>query len=67
LRDYYVDVPNKQLFVAVAAGEVRARCEGAIVDPQRLRPFAFDDTDPHALPPDVDLSVLDAQQKWGEA
>ena len=71
LRGYFVDPfvsdiheASKQLFLAVAAGDVRARCEGTIVDPRRFRPFAFDDSDPFALPPDVELSVNDAQQKW---
>jgi hypothetical protein len=71
LRGYFVDpvVPgiheaSRQLFLAVARGEVRARCQGNIVDPLRFRPFAFDDSDPFALPPDVELSVDDAQQKW---
>jgi hypothetical protein len=71
LREYYIDhvVPdaqeaNKQLFLAVAAGDVQARCQGVICDPRWFGPFAFDDGDPHALPPDVELSVKDAQQKW---
>jgi hypothetical protein len=65
LRDYYMpDVANKQLFLALAAGDVRARCEGTIVDPRRFRPYAFDASDPFALPPDVELSVNDAQRKW---
>jgi hypothetical protein len=73
LREHYVDhaVPdvqeaNKQLFLAVAAGVVRARCQGVICDPRWFRPFAFDDSNPNALPPDVELSVKDAQQKWGD-
>jgi hypothetical protein len=76
LREHYVDhaVPdvqeaNKQLFLAVAAGVVRARCQGVICDPRCFRPFAFDfdDCDPNALPPDVELSVEDAQQKWASS
>jgi hypothetical protein len=74
LREYYIDhvVPdaqeaNRQLFLAVAAGDVQARCEGTNVDLRRIRPFAFDDSDPFALPPDVELSVEDAQQKWASS
>jgi hypothetical protein len=47
---------------AVAGGEVRARCQGIIIDPQWFS--EADDSDPFALPPDVELSVEDAQQKW---
>ena len=74
LREYHIDlvVPDvreasKQLFLAVAAGVVRARCQGVICDPRWFRPFAFDDSNPHALPPDVELSVEDAQQKWASS
>jgi hypothetical protein len=69
LREYHIDyvVPDvreasKQLFLAVAGGEVRARCQGIILDPRWFS--GTDDSDPFALPPDVELSVEDAQQKW---
>jgi hypothetical protein len=72
LREYHIDlvVPDvreasKQLFLAVASGEVRARCQGFVIDPQRFRPLAFHDSNPFALPPDVELSLEDARQRWG--
>jgi hypothetical protein len=71
LQEYYVDrvlhdiqEAKKQLFFAVTKGEIRARCQGTILDHRWFEHLAVDDDDPHALPPDVELSVDDARQKW---
>ncbi len=69
LREYYIDhlvsdvyEAGKQLFLAVAGGEVRARCHGIILDPRWFG--EADDSGPFALPPNVELSVEDARQRW---
>lgn len=56
---------SKQLFMAVVGSEVRARCLGVILNP--LWFSEVDHNDPFALPPDAELSVEDARQKWGDA
>jgi hypothetical protein len=67
LREYYIDhvVPDcqegyRQLFLAVSSGEVRARWQDNILDPRWFKQFDANDSDPFALPPDVELSVEDA-------
>jgi hypothetical protein len=74
LREYYVDravrevgEAQKQMFLAVVSGEVRARSKGLVLGPEWLKQIAkmkFDDHDPLALPPDLELSVEDARRKW---
>ena len=55
---------KKQLFLAVVSGEVRARLGDTILDPKWFQHAKFDDDDPLALPPDIELSVEDARRKW---
>jgi hypothetical protein len=72
--DYYVEdaVPDfeeakRQLFRAVIDGEVWTRVNGVALGPEQLKQVATfkpDDTDPWALPPDLELSVEDARRKW---
>jgi len=75
LLEYYVDPAvrdvreaQKQMFLAVVSGEVRARSKGLVLGPEWLKQIAkikFDDHDRLALPPDLELSVEDARRKWG--
>jgi hypothetical protein len=72
LQEYFVEsaVPNyqdatQQLYLAVTSGEVRARWQGTILDPRWFAQRSASDTEPFALPPDVELSVEDAKRKWG--
>ena len=75
LREYYVDhafstveEADKQLYLAVIRGEVRARWNGIVYGPEWLKQFSRmkfgDDSDPFALPPDLELSVEDAERLW---
>jgi hypothetical protein len=74
LRQYHVDhivedvgEAEKQLYFAVISGEVRARSQGKLFGPKLLQQMArmrFDDDNPFALPPDIELSVDDARRKW---
>ena len=74
LREYYVDsatndiqTSEKELYVAVITGDVRARLKGRVLGPEWLKQVAklkTDETNPFALPPDLELSVEDAKRKW---
>jgi hypothetical protein len=74
IREYYVERPDttdvmdcyKQIYLAVITGEVRARLHGRVLGPERLKQIAKlnDPDNPFALPPDLELSVEDAQRKW---
>jgi hypothetical protein len=74
LREYYVDrafadigEAEKQLHLAVISGEVRARFKGLIYGPEWLKQIVkskYHESDPYALPPDIELSVEDAKRKW---
>jgi hypothetical protein len=76
LYDYYVrpfadnsQAAQYELYWAVVEGKVRARCRGLILTPKdlyRLRQKRWSDTDPNALPPNIELSVEDAVQIWRE-
>jgi hypothetical protein len=75
LREYYVDhrfddvkEAERQLYLAVIRGEVRARRKGRMFGPEWLKQISkmkFDDNDAFALPPDIELSVEDAKCIWG--
>ncbi len=75
LREYYVDSAvrtvedaERQLWVAVILGDVRARSGGVEYGPEwrkQLAYMTFDKDNPFALPPDIELSVEDARRKWG--
>ena len=74
MREYYVDhatrfieESERRLFLAVVAGEVRARLIGHVLDTERLKQIAklkTDESNPFSLPPDLELSVKDARRKW---
>jgi hypothetical protein len=74
LREYYVDrhfdsveEAEKQLYLAVIRGDVRARRGEVVFGPEWLKQISkmrFSDTDPFALPPDIELSVEDAMRLW---
>ena len=74
LRENYVDravssiwEAERQLYLAVAMGRVRARSRGIILGPEwrkRLAKMIFDEINPFALPTDIELSVEDAIREW---
>ncbi len=71
LRQRYVDKhfkrPNeaeKQLYLAVIRGTVRARLNGIILGPTWLMQLSSDN-DAAALPQDIELSVDDVRRIWG--
>jgi hypothetical protein len=72
LREYYVDhvvsdvhEAEKQLYLAVIKGEVRAKSKGIVLGPEWLKQLEkFENDDPFTLPPDIELSVEDAKRKW---
>jgi hypothetical protein len=74
LRQYHMDhivkdaeEAEKQLYFAVIGGEVRARSQGKLFGPKLLQQMArmkFHDDNLFALPPDIQLSVEGARQKW---
>jgi hypothetical protein len=74
LREYYVDhrysdaqEAEKQLYLAVIRGEVRARLNGRVLGPEWLKQVSrlTDPLGPWVLPPDLELSVEDAERLWG--
>jgi hypothetical protein len=75
LREYYVDrcfddvnEAERQLYFAVMGGKVRARSKGRVFGPEwltQLSKMKFDDNNAFALPPDIGLSVEDAERIWG--
>jgi hypothetical protein len=73
LREYYVDhrcddvtEAQKQLYLAVVRGDVRARLKGRLLGPEWLDQLAkMKTSDPFELPPDLELSVEDAERIWG--
>ena len=76
LLDYYFDQAvdiqeaEKELYLAVVSGEVRARLKGRVLGPEWLKQVAklkVEEGNPFALPPDIELSVEDAKQKWGRS
>ena len=74
MQEYYVErafadigEAEKQLYLAVINGEVRARLKGLVYGPEWLKQIAkskYHETNPYALPPDIGLSVEDAKRKW---
>ena len=59
---------ERQLYLAVIRGEVRARSKGIILGPEWLKQISkmkFHDKNPFALPPDIELSVEDVTRIWG--
>jgi hypothetical protein len=76
LRESYVDrrfddvnEAERQLYFAVIGGKVRARSKGKVFGPEwltQLSKMKFSDESAYALPPDIELSVEDAERLWGE-
>jgi len=76
VREYYVDhaagidtveEADKQLWLAVITGVVRARRDGVVYGPvwlNQLAQMTFMKGEPFVLPPDIELSVEDAQRKF---
>jgi hypothetical protein len=58
---------EKQLYMAVVRGEIRARLKGRLLRPERLEQLGNLVHDPDsrfALPPDLELSVEDVKRNW---
>jgi hypothetical protein len=76
LRESYVDgrfadvnEAERQLYFAVIGGKVRARSKGRVFGPEwlaQLSKMKFSAESAYALPPDIELSVEDAERVWGE-
>jgi hypothetical protein len=74
MREYYLDwavsdldTAEKQLYLAVIKGEIRARLNGRLLGPEwltQIEKMKFHDGDSFAQPPDIELSVDDAKRKW---
>jgi hypothetical protein len=76
LREYYADflIPKevedtqRELHRAVITGEIRAKLKGRILTKQEVAALGQtqwgDADDPYALPPDLSLSVEDAERIW---
>lgn len=68
-----LDSAERALFDAVMSGEVRARrpANKHVYGPEWLREkikrLKVIPGDPHALPPDIELSIKDAMKKWPNA
>ena len=75
LRESYVDgrfadvnEDERQLYFAVIGGKVRARSKGRLLGPEwlaQLSKMKFSAESAYALPPDIELSVEDAERLWG--
>jgi hypothetical protein len=75
ILERYVDVAvgdireaEAQLYLAIISGEIRARRKGVVFGAEKLkqlRNFKADRSGRSALPPDIELSVEDAERKWG--
>jgi len=58
---------EKDLHIAVITGEVRARFQGETVGPDlrgQIARTVYEDGNPAALPPDIEISVKDAERFW---
>src|SRR5262245_12315203 len=74
ILEYYVqcafpDVAEaeKDLHIALITGEVRARFQGEIIGPElrgQIARTVYEDGNPAALPPDIQISVEDAERVW---
>jgi len=75
LREYYADhrfddvnEAERQLYFAVIGGKVRARSKGRVFGPEwlaQLSKMKFSAESAYTLPPDIELSVEDAERLWG--
>jgi hypothetical protein len=63
-----INEAERQLYFAVISGKVRARRGGRVFGPEwlaQLSKMKFHDKDAFALPPDIELSIEDAERIWG--
>ena len=75
LREYHVDhhfdtaeEAQKQLYLAIIRGDIRARRGEQTFGPEWLKQISkmkFNDKNAFELPPDIELSVEDAKRLWG--
>jgi hypothetical protein len=74
MREFHVDPlfgdvheAERQLYLAVIRGDVRARLNGRVLGPEWLKQVGSmkDPSGPFVLPPDLELSVEDAKRLWG--
>jgi hypothetical protein len=72
LRQRYVDKhfkrpdeAERQLYLAVARGTVRARLNGIVLGPIWLKQQLPTDNDAASFPADIELSVHDVRRIWG--
>ena len=73
VREYYLAshfdsgrMADKWLYLAVVRGAVRARSEGLVLGPEwikQLSKMTFDDDNPFALPPDIEVSIEDVKKE----
>jgi hypothetical protein len=59
---------ERQLYLAVASGDIRARVDGHLVSPEwrkRMRRMTFLPNNTFTLGPDLELSVEDARREFG--
>jgi hypothetical protein len=71
LREHYVDPiatdisdAERRLYLAVVTGQVRARLKGRILNYKQIA--LMSDITPFSLSSEIELSVEDARQKWGD-
>jgi hypothetical protein len=68
LRRQALQTPSeaeKQLYLAVVQGSVRARLNGVILGPTWLKQQRSSGNGATAFPPDIELSVDDVRRIWG--
>jgi hypothetical protein len=73
VREYYLDshfdsikAADKWLYLAVVRGAVRARSKGLVLGPEWIRQLSrmtYEDDNPFALPPDIELSIDDIKRE----
>jgi hypothetical protein len=76
VREYYLDshfgsirAADKWLYLAVVRGVVRARSKGLVLGPEwikQLSKMTYDEDNPFALPPDIELSIDDVKEEIGD-
>jgi hypothetical protein len=69
VQPVFSDFPEaeKDLRIAVITGEVRAPYRGEIIGPEiraQIARSVYDSKNPAALPPDIEISVEDAERVW---
>lgn len=60
-----IDEAEKAVYLAVIRGDLRARLNGKILGPEWLKQIEkLENEEPFELPPDLELSVEDANRIW---